>query len=244
MSRTAVAALFLVAAVLLPRHAAAESGAELYATNCASCHGAQAQGTNVAPPLIGRSAADVHLMLDTGRMPAAIPYANEIHKTPAFSEPEIDAIVGYVLSFSPHADRSLPKVTAGNVNHGRALFTENCAHCHGALGDGASVGYDNVAPSLMKASPFQIAEAVRAGPGVMPRFGDDVLSDRDVSDIASYVDLVRTQAAQPEGTDAGGLALAHVGPVAEGLIAWLVGIGLLGLFIRSIGTATTDTPPR
>ena len=202
------------------------------------------QGTSAAPPLLGRSAADVHFMLDTGRMPAPISYANEIHKAPAFDASQIDAIVAYVLSFSPHADRSLPKVTAGNVNRGRALFTENCAHCHGAAGDGASVGYDNVAPSLMKASPIQIAEAVRAGPGVMPRFGDDVLSDRDVSDIASYVDLVRRQAAPPDGINAGGIALAHIGPVAEGLIAWLVGIGLLGVFIRSIGTATTDTPPR
>lgn len=51
------------------------------------------QGTNAAPPLLGRSAADPHFMLDTGRMPAPVPYANEIHKTPAFDESQIDAVV-------------------------------------------------------------------------------------------------------------------------------------------------------
>ncbi|MBV9264029.1 MAG: cytochrome C, partial [Candidatus Eremiobacteraeota bacterium] len=36
--------------------------------------------------------------------------------------------------------------------------------------------------------------------------------------------------------DAGGISLHHVGPVAEGFVAWLFGLGALVLFIRKIGT--------
>ena len=197
-------------------------------THCSSCHGERIQGSESAPPLVGKSAADIHLMLDTGRMPAPDPAVNEIHKKPQFTEPQIRSIIAYVQSFSPQADRALPHVAPGNVRHGRALFSENCAQCHGASGNGASVGYGNVAPSLTHDSAMQVAEAIRAGPGVMPRFGTDVLSDRDVNDIAEYV--------RHPPVDSGGTPLAHIGPVAEGFIAWLFGIGLLTLFVRSIGT--------
>lgn len=193
----------------------------------------------MAPPLIGRSAADIHLMLDTGRMPAAVPGVNEIHRRSDFTPVQMQKLVRYVQGFSPgSADASLPVIMPGNVKHGRALFAEKCAQCHGATGDGASVGYANVAPSLADATAFQVAEAIRAGPGgVMPRFGTDVLSDRDVSDIAHYVTFVQMESNQSRGVDAGGFSMAHVGPVAEGFVAWLFGLGALVLFIRRVGTA-------
>ena len=219
--------------------ARAEEGQWLYDQACASCHGDNGQGSNNAPSLIGKSASDIHLMLDTGRMPAAVPYVNEIHTTPRFTQVEMAQIVSYVQSFSPEpVDRSLPLLGAGNVVHGRALFAENCAHCHGVTGNGASVGANNVAPSLMHATVFQVAEAIRAGPENMPRFGPDILSDQDVSDIARYVNYMQTQSQAPKGENAGGLSLAHVGPVAEGFIAWFFGLGALMLFIRKIGTTS------
>ena len=219
-----------------------DNAGQLYATYCSSCHGDNGQGSDVAPGLIGRSAADIHLMLDTGRMPAAVPYVNEIHTSPRFTYKQMSALVTYIESFTPAdnpAAKELPRIMPGNIAHGRALFTENCAHCHGAAGNGASIGAANVAPSLMNASVFQVGEAVRAGPETMPRFGTDVLSDRDVSDIARYINYVQTQSDEPDGINAGGFSLGHVGPVAEGFVAWLFGIGLLTLFIRSIGTSKT-----
>ncbi len=218
-----------------------DDGQTLYATHCSTCHGDNGKGSAVGPSLIGKPAVDIHFMLDTGRMPAAVPYINEIHKMPRFTGPQMTAIVHYVQSFTPGStDSTLPKILPGNINHGRSLFNENCAHCHGAVGNGASVGYDNVAPSLMNATVFQVAEAIRSGPEIMPRFGPDLLSDQDVSDIARYVNYVQTQSDQPQSINSGGLALAHIGPVAEGLIAWVFGIGLLMLFIRGIGTSTTE----
>jgi len=216
--------------------ALAVTGKALYLTNCASCHGDVGQGSNVAPGLIGKPASDIHLMLDTGRMPASVPYLDEIHELPRFTFPEMTAITNYVLSFDAHPDRSLPQVSGGNAVHGRKLFAENCAACHGAAGDGASVGSNNVAPSLMNATVFQVAEAIRAGPEIMPRFGPDLLSDADVDDIARYVNSLQTQAPPAANENAGGMSLAHAGPVAEGFVAWFFGLGALLIFLRSIGT--------
>ncbi|HEY6487318.1 MAG TPA: c-type cytochrome [Candidatus Cybelea sp.] len=217
--------------------AAVAAGAALYATYCSSCHGSRGQGSQVAPPLLGTPAAEVHLMLDTGRMPAAAPGVNEITRPAAFSPAQISQIVQYVASLAPQtAAQPLPVPKPGNAVAGRALFIENCAACHGATADGASVGYGNVAPSLAGASAMQVAEAIRTGPGVMPRFGDDVLTDRNIGDIASYIGLVHAHANLPRGPAAGGFTLAHVGPVAEGFVAWLFGLGALVLFIRRIGT--------
>lgn len=214
----------------------AGSGAVLYATHCASCHGDNGQGSNVAPSLIERSAADIHLMLDTGRMPAADPYADEVHETPVFTQPQMRQLVEYIQSFSVHPNLQLPVLGPGDPARGRTLFAENCAMCHGMAGNGAAVGFGNVAPSLGNATVFQVAEAIRAGPEVMPRFGRDVLSDRDLDDIARYVNAVQTQSDGGDSIDAGGFSLAHVGPVAEGIIAWLFGLGSLLIFIRLVGT--------
>ena len=217
---------------------AALAAADLYGTHCASCHGDHGQGSNVAPSLIGKSAADIHFMLDTGRMPASVPYLGDIHREPRFTQTQISALVRYVQTFSPvPASASLPLVMPGDVVRGRELFAENCAQCHGAAGGGASIGAADVAPSLGEATVFQVAEAIRAGPSMMPRFGPDVLSDQDVDDIAHYVNYSQTQADRPNGEDAGGFSLAHLGPVAEGFVAWLFGLGALVLFVRAIGTA-------
>ena len=234
-----LAAPLLVGLSLLPIGVAArDDGPELYATYCASCHGEHGQGSAVAPSLIGTPAAYVHFMLDSGRMPAAIPYANEVPRSPRFTEPQMAQITGFVLSFSPQRPASsLPLIMPGDINRGRRLFAENCAQCHGTAGDGASVGADDVAPSLKAATVFQVAEAVRAGPGVMPRFGRDALSDADVDDVARYVNYVQTHG----DVNAGGFSLAHLGPVAEGFVAWFFGLGTLVLFVRAIGTAGEDS---
>jgi ubiquinol-cytochrome c reductase cytochrome c subunit len=240
----AAATAFALLAIAPAGVRAQPGGSALYATYCSSCHGAHGQGSNVAPPIAGLSAAYVHLMMDSGRMPAPAVGVNEIPRVPLFTYAQMDAITRYVVTFSPRPLRtSLPLVTSGNAVRGRRLFAENCAQCHGAAGDGASVGGDNVAPDLATATVFQIGEAIRAGPGVMPRFGRGVLSDQDVDDIAYYVNYVETRSNQYDGPNAGGFPFAHIGPVAEGFIAWLFGLGALVLFIRGIGEAGEQREP-
>jgi ubiquinol-cytochrome c reductase cytochrome c subunit len=65
----------------------------------------------------------------------------------------------------------------------------------------------------------------------MPPFTEEQLSEADMDSVVRYLLFLR------DGEDRGGLGLGHVGPVVEGLIGWLVGLGLLVLVIRLTGTS-------
>jgi len=218
----------LLAAVALAAAAAT------YRTDCASCHGAIGQGSALAPPLIGVSATKVHFMLDTGRMPAVVPHQEQPHAPARLNADQIDALAQYVAGFSKRPDTQLPLVIPGDAGRGAELFRSNCAACHGASGSGGAVGGGAfpVAPSLAHATVFEVAEAIRTGPGAMPRFGTAVLSDADVGDIERYVNDTQT-APQP-----GGLKLDGIGPTAEGFVAIVFGLGLVLLLARALN------PPR
>jgi ubiquinol-cytochrome c reductase cytochrome c subunit len=110
------------------------------------------------------------------------------------------------------------------------VFAANCQACHGAVGQGATVGEGAEAPPLYPASELDIAEAVRVGPDPMPRFDPDLLDQYDLDSLVKYVVWLR------HPPDLGGLSMGHVGPVAEGFVAWVVGLGTLVLVIRAIGT--------
>jgi ubiquinol-cytochrome c reductase cytochrome c subunit len=210
-------------------------GYQLYAMSCAACHGAAAQGgaTGQGPPLLGVGPAAIDFMLSTGRMPLADDSETPTRQEPRFSPPDIQAIVAYVSSLQSGGP-PIPTVdaAAGNLQIGNQLFQGNCAACHGAAAQGGSVGGGEVAPGLDQASARQIAEALRIGPGVMPRFGPDQLSEADVNSLARSILYLRTHGNE------GGLDLGRVGPVAEGFVAWVVGLGILLLVIRLTGTKT------
>ena len=96
-------------------------------------------------------------------------------------------------------------------------------------GGGDALAQGTYAPSLHVATPTQVAEALRVGPGNMPVFSGN-LTDDQVRDIAAYV----TQSlAQP--SDIGGVGMGGLGPVAEGFIALALGIGILMLVSFWVG---------
>lgn len=216
----------LIAVVLF----ALSTGADLFKLHCASCHGLALQGSVSGPPLVGVSARAVDFMLSTGRMPMEKSSLQQFDRPPAFPPSQIRDIVAYVVKKS-HGKPELPVVEPGDPIRGRTLFAQNCAECHGAGAQGASVGFSEVAPSLIHSTVEQLAEAPRFGPGIMPVFGRDVLSRRDLNDIIAYVGVLQRQ-----GSDAGGVSLGDEGPVAEGFIGWLFGLGALMLFVRFIGS--------
>jgi ubiquinol-cytochrome c reductase cytochrome c subunit len=213
--------------------AATQRGFELYVAGCATCHGVEGQGSGQGPPLVGVGAATVDFMLSTGRMPLTDPGEQPSRQKPRYSTEEIAAVTAYVTSLGPGGP-DIPVVTAdrGDLVRGRDLYVANCLACHGAGAQGAAVGGGAAAPPLDDSTPVQIAEAARIGPGVMPPFGEEQLSDDDMDSLVRYVLALRS------GQDRGGLGLGHVGPVIEGLMAWLVGMGVLVLVIRLTGTRT------
>lgn len=231
LSTPAPAATVDPAYAVHPSAAALAQGEQLFQIHCSSCHGMHLQGTAQAPPLIGVDAANVDFQLRTGRMPAEEPFVQHYDHTPMFTEDQNLSIVAYVLSKSG-GNKMLPAVQGrGNVESGRRVYAENCEQCHASTAHGNSVGYRDVAPELMDASPLQIAEAVRVGPNVMPKFGPSVIDDAALADVIAYVEYLQHAKYNP-----GGLQLANLGPVAEGFIAWVVGLGLLVLLVRRIGT--------
>ncbi len=210
--------------------AGVSQGEQLYQIHCSSCHGGALEGSARAPSLRDVSIDAVDFYLTTGRMPAIVPSVQNEHRTPSFSPGQIEALATFVMSRS-HGSTTIPYVdNAGNLQRGRSLYIANCAACHGATAQGDSVGYGWVAPPLDRATVTQVAEAIRVGPGVMPRFDERTLSNREVNDIVRYVNVLQTDV-----PNAGGLSLGSLGPVAEGLVAWVFGMGTLVVVIKLIG---------
>lgn len=204
--------------------ALAARGRELFVTACSSCHGARGRGTRQGPTLVGAGAASASFQLTTGRMPISDPTAQAVRKPPAFTPREIDALVAYVASLGPGPAIPHVDVAKGDLSRGGTLFRFNCAACHSSTGVGGALSYGSDAPSLHAATPTQIGEAIRTGPGQMPIFGPGTLSQQQVNSIARYVTYLQS----PD--DPGGLSLGRIGPISEGMVALLIGIPLL-LFV-------------
>jgi ubiquinol-cytochrome c reductase cytochrome c subunit len=205
-------------------------GKPLYEANCSTCHGLGADGTENGPSLQGVGPASVDFMLRTGRMPLANPAGQSERGEPKFTPLEIDALVAYLASIAPGGE-PIPSVdtSAGDLALGAQVFLNNCAGCHGAGASGDSIGGGQIAPSLDPADPTEIGEAVRIGPGLMPRFGPETIDQPELDSMAAYLVWLRDH-----GND-GGLQLGRVGAVAEGLVAVVVGLGILILVLRLTG---------
>ena len=213
-----------------------KEGGELYAVHCLSCHGATLHGTPMAPGLTSSGAADVDFQLSTGRMPLEVPGTEPMRGPPSYPRPQIDALIAYIVS---HGGVGPPVPVLrhnGDLTRGRVLYEENCQQCHGATGDGAVAGFGWLAPSLKAAIPIQVAEAVRVGPGIMPRFGANDMPDRDLDALVGYVEELH----HPD--DRGGYSLASAGPVGEGLVGWVTGVG--GTIIVMLLVGETLKPKR
>ena len=212
------AALALVCVPIAP---AGDLGAQLYGANCISCHGPEGRGiADRGPALRGVGARAADFYLRTGYMPLASPHTHPHRSRVLFSAKELAALVAYVASLSPGPRIPTPHPASGDLAVGQEQFTEHCAGCHQI---GAAGGYvtNVVAPPLKQAGPVEIAEAVRTGPYLMPRFSAKQITDAQLDSIIRYV----TYTKHPD--DRGGWALGHLGPVPEGLVTWFVGIVLL-----------------
>jgi quinol---cytochrome-c reductase cytochrome c subunit len=220
----------VVAALVLAGSArAATDGANLYAQKCVSCHGVGALGrAELGPPLRGVGAIAADFYLRTGYMPLDSQDDQPKRREPKLTDEQIDALVRYVASFGGPA---VPDVDPGqgSVGQGMRLFTEHCAGCHQVAGAGGIMP-GAIAPSLEHATPAQVAEAVRIGPYLMPRFSEDQISERELNSIVRYVQLTR----DPE--DRGGWGLGNLGPVPEGMVAWLIAGLVLVLVAMVIGS--------
>jgi ubiquinol-cytochrome c reductase cytochrome c subunit len=187
-----------------------DKGSALFAEGCSSCHGLNGQGTSDGPTLAGVGAASVHFQVSTGRMPMAAPGA--FGPGPAIpSEEQVNEWIN------------------ASVSEGGELFRTNCAQCHNFAGSGGALTNGKYAPSLGQATPLQIYEAMITGPQSMPIFSDETLTPESKAAIIRYIQELN------KSENPGGMDLGRLGPVTEGLILWVVGLGVLIIFAVWIG---------
>ncbi|MBB0243811.1 cytochrome bc1 complex diheme cytochrome c subunit [Streptomyces alkaliphilus] len=205
---------------------AIEEGQKLYAVGCASCHGAGGQGSSDGPTLVGVGAAAVDFQVSTGRMPMQQPGPQAPTKPNIYTEEEIAQLAAYIASLGPGPGVPEPAAydpSEGNAAHGGELFRTNCSQCHNFTGQGGALTHGKYAPNLHDVDPKHIYQAMLTGPQAMPSFPDAVLPPEQKRDIIAWLTAVNTSESPSEG----GFGLGGFGPVAEGLFAWTIGIGLL-----------------
>lgn len=241
-SAIAVTTAAMLLAVARPPAAAQEGGTgsvdagrALYKASCATCHGPDGEGIEGWPSIVNAGAAAADFQLRTGRMPFTQERGEQaLRKPPAYDDAEIRDLVAFVASLGDGPNIPDVHTDDGLLQRGQLLFATNCAPCHGATGNGGAVGGGAIAWPLHQVTPQLVAEAMITGPGQMPVFD---LPDDDRNAVVTYVEYLR------DAPSPGGFAIGGIGPVPEGLVAWLVGMGLLGLVVVLVGREWRRTTP-
>jgi len=157
----------------------AQSGKRVFASaGCATCHGAQAQGTamapQISPPPLALPAMIAYARQPTGKMPP-VPVATA-------SDAQLADVYAFLLSVAPKTAE--PVELKGDAENGKKLFTSyGCYECHGRLGQGGA-GPRIGPPQITTAA---VMRYVRRPTGQMPPYTDKVVSDQDLADIVAYL---------------------------------------------------------
>jgi cytochrome c oxidase cbb3-type subunit 3 len=189
---------------------AAPDGGELYSIHCAACHGDKGAG-GVGVPLALESfltSVDDRFLRETIR------HGRPGRVMPAFqtlSDAQVDAIISHLRGWS---DGPVPEFSSapvkGEVRHGKALFAEYCAACHGEHGEGGTgtgVTFSRrrdlpvIAPALNNAgflaaaSDELIRHTLQVGREGTPMrsFPVQGLSRQDIDDLVSYIRSFESQ---------------------------------------------------
>jgi cytochrome c oxidase cbb3-type subunit III len=175
--------------------AAIAVGRNLFANNCATCHGSDGRGALGFPNLAdsdwlwGSATETIVETISNGRNGVMAGWSEVLGPT------GVEDVVAYVLSLS---GRSVP---AGNIASGQAKFAETCSVCHGADGKGnQELGAPNLTDSvwLHGGSIASIRQTIEAGrQNGMPAHLDR-LGEVRVNLLAAYVLSLGAGATTPE----------------------------------------------
>lgn len=188
--------LSLIAA--LPDGEALASGVQLFAANCVACHGANGEGSGLAPAL-----NDVELRADrtfdqlTGTIALGVPGTVMAGWGQRLTEDEIAYLAMLIQRWDELPPGAIPEppqqpiiVTEKLLESGASLYQQSCARCHGSEGQGT-----RRAPALNVQSFFEkvdndaaMIQIVTLGvPGTaMPAWGDR-LGASEIEAIVAYV---------------------------------------------------------
>ncbi|MCZ9293217.1 c-type cytochrome [Corynebacterium meitnerae] len=225
-----------------------QEGKDLYDFACITCHGANLQGVkDRGPSLIGTGEGAVYFQVNSGRMPMKSNDAQAERKKPRYTEAQTLAIAAYVaangggpeLVYNEDGSIAMEElrgknydgnIQAADVARGSELFRLNCASCHNFTGRGGALSSGKYAPVLDPANEQEIYQAMLTGPQNMPKFSDRQLSADEKRDIIAFIKSAK------ETPSPSGWALGGIGPVAEGLAMWIIGVTLVGAAAMWIGS--------
>jgi ubiquinol-cytochrome c reductase cytochrome c subunit len=236
-----------------------KEGRELFLVSCSFCHGQNGEGLltqkgdQLGPPLTDVGAAAVDFQVGTGRMPAQQPGAQIPRKTVVFNDEEIAALAAYVDSLG--TGPAIPEETdydldayldseglegeeraearEASIVRGGQIFLSNCTACHNFEGSGGAMMRGGQAPKIRGVDSKYIYEAMLTGPQSMDTFSNGNLPPDAKRDVIAYLNELNDQ------PDEGGWGSGGLGPVVEGMWAWLIGIGLCVGFAVWIASHTT-----
>jgi mono/diheme cytochrome c family protein len=194
ISRGLVGLVLLVAALLAvartsdgaPATGDPVAGEQAFTEYCSVCHGVGGKGF-IGPKIggVNWTATGLHAIVRGGAggyggMPA--------FNADAVTDRNIADIAAYLaaLAPTPPPQASTSPSAQADTNHGLQVYTANCAACHGASAQGG------VGPSLRGEKTRKDTAAAIAWikhPQLpMPTLYPTVLSEKDVDDVAAYVE--------------------------------------------------------
>lgn len=183
---------------------AGPDGATLFAQNCAACHGDKGTGgigVPLALPSFQASISDdyVRKTIRMGRPGRIMPAFQKL------SDAEVDAVVGYVRSWNKAAALQFdPTPIKGDAARGKQLYSQHCAACHGANGEGGK----GTGVTFSRPRELPIMPPALHNPGFLAAASDSMikhtllhgregtpmvaaaskgLTERDVNDLVSHI---------------------------------------------------------
>ncbi len=161
-------------------NAKVDSGKRAFTSaGCFACHGAQGQGTKlapqIAPPPLELPALIGYVRQPSGTMPAV--------SAATVPDQQLSEIYAFLKSAAPASQAT--ETPEGNGANGKRLFVAyGCYQCHGYQGQGASTGPRIGPPPLSLAF---LLSYVRHPTGQMPPYTEKVVPDQDLTDIFAYL---------------------------------------------------------
>ena len=176
-------------------------GSRLFLQNCAVCHGSNAKGAVGYPNLTdnewlyGGEPEHILTTLHKGRVGGMPAWRDQI------GEDGVRAASEYVLSLSPKkGSEANSPLDQTMVKRGEAIFTQNCALCHGPEGKGMiSAGAPNLTDDiwLYGGERETVRDTLRYGrAGVMPEW-ETKLGNERIMLLAAYVYSLSDRTPQP-----------------------------------------------
>src|SRR3954454_20702412 len=101
------------------------------------------------------------------------------------------------------------------IVQGGQIFLTNCTARPKLVASGGAMPRGGYAPKIRGVDPHYIYEAMLTGPQNMPNFSNGNLSPEEKRDVIAYLGSL------DDTPEYGGFGLGGLGPVSEGLAAWL-----------------------